>query len=185
MSVHIGNDIATNEPVIIGDIQRRSGVYILGKPGFGKTNILTVMLEQDITNGHGIFFIDPHGEAIEELIYTKAPRFQFHTDTIFLDPELEEWAFGINLLSCKDLSSLKERVDTYNRAYKIFYRLWEHEWGPWLQLIVQNTLHAFIENPGYTLAEVPMFLTDPEFRAYIVGNMKYNTEVASFLETSV
>jgi energy-coupling factor transporter ATP-binding protein EcfA2 len=124
MSVQIGNDIATNEAVIIGDIQRRSGIYILGKPGFGKTNILKVMLEQDIKNGHGIFFIDPHGDAIEELVYTKAFRFQFHEDTIFLDPELEEDAFGINLLSCKDPSNLKERIDTYNRAYKIFYRLW-------------------------------------------------------------
>src|SRR4051794_14317905 len=178
MSVRIGNYIATESPVSIDDIGRRSGVYILGKPGFGKTNLLAIMLEQDIKNGHGVFFIDPHGDAISELALSEVKR--INDVAMLLDPEEDQFSFGINLLSCADLTSLRERVETYNRAYKVFYRLWEHEWGPWLQLIVQNTLYAFIENPGYTLAEVPMFLIDSAFRTYIVENMKYNTEVASF-----
>jgi hypothetical protein len=34
----------------------------------------------------------------------------------------------------------------------VFFKLWEEYWGVWLQLILQNVLWAFIENPEYTLA---------------------------------
>jgi hypothetical protein len=38
--VTIGNDIATRKPVTISDTARRSGLYILGRPGMGKTTML-------------------------------------------------------------------------------------------------------------------------------------------------
>ena len=33
----LGHDTTTGEEVVIGDIARRSGLYILGKPGMGKS----------------------------------------------------------------------------------------------------------------------------------------------------
>ena len=43
-------------------------------------------------------------------------------------------------------------------------------------------LWAFIENQGYTLADVPMFLNheNVEFRNHIIANIKYNSAVADF-----
>jgi hypothetical protein len=100
----------------------------------------------------------------------------------FLDPENETASFGINLLACRNIASLKERTDSYTRAYNVFYKLWEDQWGPWLQLILQNTLWAFIENQDYTLADVPMFLNpnNTAFRAHIIDNIKHNKAVADF-----
>ena len=43
----------TGELVSIGDIERRSGLYILGKSGMGKTSLLVNLILQDIKNGHG------------------------------------------------------------------------------------------------------------------------------------
>ena len=35
--VVIGKDVVTGELITLGDLERRSGLYILGKPGMGKT----------------------------------------------------------------------------------------------------------------------------------------------------
>ena len=85
-------------------------------------------------------------------------------------------------MHCNDLSSLRERTATYTKAYNVFFKIWEDNWGPWLQLILQNTLWAFIENPEYTLAEVPIFLNprNTAFRDYIISNIKHNPAVADF-----
>jgi hypothetical protein len=64
--------------------------------------------------------------------------------TYLFDPEDDTHSFGINLLKCRNVESLRERTATYTRAYNVFYKLWEDQFGPWLQLILQNVLWAFI-----------------------------------------
>src|SRR3954470_19242411 len=114
MSVLIGHDEA-GQPVTIGDEERQSGLYVLGKSGTGKSTLLVTLLKQDIANGHGVFFLDPHGEAIEDLL-SCADYDRLKNDAYILDPEDEKYSFGINLLSCKNIHSLKARTETYTRA---------------------------------------------------------------------
>ena len=163
-SVILGNDGETGQPLRLGDIERRSGLYILGKPGMGKSTLLVNTMLQDYKNLYGLFFLDPHGEAITDFLHRGHYEYLSSLACI-LNPEDEEFSCGINLLSCHDVKSLKERTETYTKAYNVFYTLWEDQWGPWLQLIIENTLWAFIENQDYTLAEVPMFL-NPRNRAF-------------------
>jgi DNA helicase HerA-like ATPase len=66
--VIIGSDCETGEIISIGDIERRSGLYILGVSGTGKTELIKRLILQDIENGHGVFFLDPHGDAVDALI---------------------------------------------------------------------------------------------------------------------
>src|SRR4051812_16697800 len=99
---------------------------------------------------------------------------------LIINPTDETHSFGINLLHCQDITSITERNDTYWRAYGLFYKLWAKEWGPWLELILTNTIYVFIENQDYTLAEVPLFLINPAFRNKLLKNVKYNLEVVDF-----
>ena len=105
-----------------------------------------------------------------------------HPSLLVLNPTNNTHSFGINLLACKDIANRDERRKSYNRAHSVFWKIWQNEWGPWLQKIIQHTLYAFIENPGFSLADVPLFL-DPnnrDFRDYITSNIKYNDPVAKF-----
>jgi hypothetical protein len=176
-SVLLGQDEA-GQDLSVGDVERRSGLYVLGKPGMGKSAFLANVQLQDIQNNHGLFFLDPHGEtitAITERFNISRKQLDDLGDRVtILDPENDTHSFGFNLLSCSNLKSLKARNETYTRAYNVFYKLWEDSWGPWMQLILQNTLWAFIENQAYTLAEVPMFLNpgNSAFRHHIVENIK-------------
>jgi hypothetical protein len=182
----LGVNTQTGEELALGEIEQRSGLYVLGKPGMGKSSLIVNLMTQLIQNGYGLFFCDPHGQAITDL----TDRFNISRKQLgalgdrvaILDPEHETHSFGINLLSCNNIKSLKARTETYARAYNVFFKLWEHDFGPWLQLILQNTLWAFIENQDYTLAEVPLFLNprNSAFRNHIISNIKYNPAVADF-----
>ena len=135
---------------------------------------------QDIVDDHGIFFIDPHGDAVFDLARRLKP--EKLSKTFLFDPEDDTYSFGINLLACDNVESLRERTATYTRAYNVFYKLWEDQFGPWLQLILQNVLWAFIENQDYRLVDVPLFLNprNTAFREHIIDNIKYNQAVADF-----
>ena len=43
-------------------------MYVIGKTGMGKSTLLENMAIQDIQNGEGIAFIDPHGSTAEKLL---------------------------------------------------------------------------------------------------------------------
>jgi len=91
--VTIGTNIATRKPVTISDTARRSGLYILGRPGMGKTTMLINLLKQDIENGHGLVFLDPHDDAINDLMVCgNSPRFAY--ETIMFDLKDETHSFG-------------------------------------------------------------------------------------------
>ncbi len=47
---------------------RQRHVYVIGKTGMGKSTLLENMAVQDIQNGEGMAFIDPHGSAAETLL---------------------------------------------------------------------------------------------------------------------
>ena len=42
---------------------RQRHMYVVGKTGMGKSTLLENMAVQDIQNGEGMAFIDPHGSA--------------------------------------------------------------------------------------------------------------------------
>jgi hypothetical protein len=164
----------------IGDYERRSGLYILGLPRTGKSWLMVNLMMQDIVSGHGLFFLDPHGDAIDDLIE--------HCSSIsldralFFDPEDRQCTFGINLLEYPDVTDLQARANTFTKAKGVFDKLWKNtfEEKPWLQLILQNTFYTFIENQGHTLTELPLFFRDSDFREFLISRMKYNRQVYDY-----
>jgi hypothetical protein len=125
--VILGEDIETGKRVYIGDIERRSGLYILGKPGVGKTTLIVKLMDQDIRNGHGVFFLDPH-DGIDRL-RSACDSLRLLTDLVELNLKDEVYSLGINLLACKDIDSWAERNNTYDRARWVFFKLFEKEFG--------------------------------------------------------
>lgn len=174
MPTFIGNTYEQHSPFHLGDLERRDGVYVLGRPGTGKSSLLINMAAQDIKSGHGILFLDPHRDAVNNII-SRADIEGRQNDIVLLDPELDGRSFSINLLQAADIHNEKSRDEAYDRARKFFERLWGKEdgLGLYLQSSLDHTLYTFIENPGLTLLEVPDFLTDSGFRRRLVTNMRY------------
>ena len=53
---------------------RTRHTYVIGKTGMGKSTLLENMAIQDIQNGEGLCFIDPHGGTAEKIarLYTRS-----------------------------------------------------------------------------------------------------------------
>ncbi|MEK7118846.1 MAG: DUF87 domain-containing protein, partial [Patescibacteria group bacterium] len=52
----------------IRDEDRERHMYVIGKTGMGKSTLLENLAIQDIANGEGLCFIDPHGGTAETLL---------------------------------------------------------------------------------------------------------------------
>ena len=75
---------------------RRRHVYVIGQTGTGKTNFMKSLVHQDIMNGEGICFIDPHGETVEELLEL-IPN-ERADDVIYFNPGDITRPLGFNML---------------------------------------------------------------------------------------
>src|ERR1700739_1336857 len=62
------NSRGTETPFGIKKKDRERHMYVIGKTGMGKSTLLENLAIQDIRNGEGMAFIDPHGSAVEKLL---------------------------------------------------------------------------------------------------------------------
>src|SRR4051794_17595416 len=116
MPAVIGRSTETNEIIKIGDIERRAGLYVLGKPRMGKSTLLINVLIQNIANGHGVFFLDPHGEAIQKVL-ERIGLCGREVPTILYDPTDDDYSIGINPLHCDDVANRQQRLEAYTKTY--------------------------------------------------------------------
>ena len=80
----------------IRDDDRAKHMYIIGKTGMGKSTMLENLAVQDIQNGEGICFIDPHGGTAETLLsYVPEHRIK---DVIYFAPFDQEFPVALNVM---------------------------------------------------------------------------------------
>ena len=76
--------------------RRFSHTWVLGKSGVGKTTALVRWALDDIYNGEGLAFFDPHGHAIEEILSRTLPARR--SDVILYDPSDFDYPIAFNVL---------------------------------------------------------------------------------------
>ena len=75
---------------------RGKHVYIIGKTGMGKSTMMENMAIQDIQNGEGICFIDPHGATAEKLLdFVPYERIK---DVLYFAPFDTDYPIGFNVM---------------------------------------------------------------------------------------
>src|SRR3989344_7667129 len=75
---------------------RSKHVYVIGKTGMGKYTLLENMAIQDIQNGEGICFIDPHGSTAEKLL-DFVPHERIN-DVVYFAPFDTDHPIGFNVM---------------------------------------------------------------------------------------
>lgn len=135
-------------------------VYIIGATGVGKSVLQTDMIIQDIRNGEGVCFIDPHDtfEQILELIPPERAE-----DVIYFSPANVDRPMGLNLM---EAHSEQERHMVVTGFIGLMYKLFDpHQTGivgPRLEHSVRNAMLTVMEAmPEGTLIEVMRVLQDP------------------------
>jgi CxxC-x17-CxxC domain-containing protein len=142
---------------------RTRHMYIIGKTGMGKTNLLENLVVQDIRNGHGICYIDPHGDTAEKLL--KAIPSERINDVIYLNPSDQNYPLAFNVMESVDPDY---RHLVASGLIGVFKKIWADSWGPRLEYILRNAILALLEYPGSTLLGVTRILVDKKYRERVV-----------------
>lgn len=158
-------------PVYIGEGDRERHMYIIGRTGTGKTELLKSMILQDIAAGRGVALIDPHDLAEDLLGYIPPERAE---DVIFFDPSDPERPMGLNMLEAK---TEEERHFVTSAIVGLMYKLYDpHKTGiigPRFEHAIRNAMLTVMDAiPGGTFIEVVQALQRPEFVQEMLPRVK-------------
>ncbi|PJA86785.1 MAG: hypothetical protein CO141_02915 [Candidatus Moranbacteria bacterium CG_4_9_14_3_um_filter_42_9] len=146
---------------------RRRHVYVIGKTGMGKTNLLENMVIQDIRNNEGVCFIDPHGESAERML--KAVPSHRVNDVIYFNPADSEFPIAFNILEAVE-ENKKNLVASGMMG--VFKKLWPDVWSARMEYILNNTILALLDYPGSTMLGVNRMMSDKDFRKRVYPAIK-------------
>ncbi len=153
-------------PFGIKNKDRSRHTYVIGKTGMGKSTLLENMAVQDIKNGEGFAFIDPHGKSADLLLeYIPESRIK---DVLYFAPFDMEYPVSFNVM--EDVGADKRHL-VANGLMSAFKKIWVDAWSARMEYILNNILLALLEYPDSTLIGVNRMLADKDYRKKVVDNI--------------
>jgi hypothetical protein len=140
-------------------------LHLIAPTGAGKSTVMLGLAVQDMAAGRGLVVVDPKGDLVADVL-DRVPPSRVR-DVCLLDPTDEERPVGLNLLA--GATQAPELVA--DQVVGIFHQLYASSWGPRTADILRSALLTLAGEPGMTLTEVPLLLTDPAFRRRLVGRV--------------
>lgn len=173
---YFGETDARNKHVKFGikERDRTRHVYVIGKTGMGKSTLLENMAVQDIQNGNGFAFIDPHGKSAE-LIMEYVPEHRIK-DVIYFAPFDTDYPVSFNVM--EDVGADRRHL-VASGLMSAFKKIWVDAWSARMEYILNNILLALLEYPESTLLGVNRMLSDKWYRQKVVANIS-DPSVKSF-----
>ncbi|MFZ2199207.1 MAG: type IV secretion system DNA-binding domain-containing protein [Microgenomates group bacterium] len=147
--------------IYISDKDRARHMYIIGKTGTGKSELLMDMILQDIRAGKGVCFIDPHDSVEKLLEYIPPERAE---DVIYFNPADTDRPMGLNMLEAR---TEEEKQFVASSIINLMYKLYDpHKTGiigPRFEHAIRNAMMTVMVEPGATFIEIVRIMTDPKF----------------------
>ena len=144
-------------------IDRRRHLYTVGKSGVGKSKLLELMMRQDIAYGHGVCFIDPHGDVIQDVLeFIPEERI---ADVVLIDPTDLAYPASFNPLANID-PSFKHQLT--QGLIEVMEKQFGANWTPRLEHVFRFTCLALLDYPHATMRGMISMLTDRNYRQKVV-----------------
>jgi hypothetical protein len=151
--------------VKIRDEDRRRHIYTVGQTGTGKTTLLKSCFIQDINQGKGGAFIDPHGDAALEILGLIPESRQ--NDVIYFNPGDAKYAMGLNILDWDNRYTF-QKTFVINELLEIVDKLYDLKLtgGPLFEQYFRYSLHLLLDDKTdiHTLGDIVRVFNDTEFR---------------------
>lgn len=168
-----------NDGKLFGIFQqdRLMHLYVLGKTGSGKTNLLSTLILQDIQAGRGCAIFDVHGDLIGNIkshILAKRIKDIIHLD--IADPYL---SYRYNPL--RSVSEEKKSL-VVGGLLDAFHKLWKSAWGARLEHILRYIILTLISQKSSTLSDIPKIIHSSKFREGCLSHIS-NPEILRFWNT--
>ena len=152
---------------------RRRHLYLVGQTGTGKSTFLENLALQDMLNGEGFAFIDPHGDTAEKLL-SMVPK-ERTEDVIYFCPADMDYPIGLNLF---EFDSPEQKDFLIQEAINMLYKLYDPQHqgiiGPRYEHWFRNAALTIMADPaGATFIDIPKVFTDNQ---YAKQKLKYVTD---------
>jgi hypothetical protein len=153
----------TKKPIRLSTNDRRRHTYIIGQTGTGKSVMLENLAFQDMMDGKGFAFVDPHGDSVEALL-GKVPKERVE-DVIYFNPGDMTNPIGLNMF---EFDHEDQKDFLVQEAINMLYGLYDpgHTGivGPRLEHIFRNCALLLMADPeGGTFVDIPKLLIDQDF----------------------
>ena len=154
----------TKKPIRLSTNDRRRHTYIIGQTGTGKSKLLENLAFQDMMDGKGFAFIDPHGDSAEELL-GMVPKERVE-DVIYFSPGDMDMPIGLNLF---EFENQDQRDFLIQESISMLYKLYDpgHTGiiGPRYEHWFRNAALTIMSDTetGSTFIDVPQVFNDQSF----------------------
>jgi hypothetical protein len=170
----VSNAGVSPSPVAISVADARHHIHVLGETGTGKSTLLAQLALQDAEAGRAAVVIDPKGDLVEAIL-ERLPEPAWDR-TCLIDPTDPSVAVGLNVLAGPDPDLVADQIAG------IFKRIYQNHWGPRSDDILRGACLTLAQIPGATLAEMPLLLTNDEWRYAIRSRLSRNPALRLFWE---
>ena len=163
----------TKKQIRLNTTDRRQHTYMIGQTGTGKSVLLENLAFQDMMDGRGFAFIDPHGDSAEKLLGA-VPKERVE-DVIYFCPGDMENPVGLNLF---EFETQDQRDFLIQEAIAMLYKLYDpgHTGiiGPRYEHWFRNASLTIMSDPnGSTFIDIPQVFND---QAFTDEKLKYVTD---------
>ncbi len=147
----------------LSENDRRRHSYVIGQTGTGKSVLLENLALQDMLEGRGFAFIDPHGDTAETLL-GMVPKHRVE-DVIYFNPGDMTNPVGLNMF---EFDNPDQKDFLIQEAINMLYGLYDpgHTGivGPRLEHIFRYCALLLMSDPnGGTFIDIPKLLVDNDF----------------------
>ncbi len=152
------------KPIRLAANDRRRHTYVIGQTGTGKSVLLENLAYQDMMDGRGFAFIDPHGDSAESLL-GMVPKERVE-DVIYFSPGDMEMPIGLNLF---EFENQDQRDFLIQESIAMLYKLYDpgHTGivGPRYEHWFRNAALTIMSDTevGSTFIDVPQVFNDQSF----------------------
>jgi hypothetical protein len=168
--------------VYMSEDDRVRHLYIIGQTGTGKTTLMKNMIIQDMQNGNGVCYIDPHGSDILDIL-ANVPKDRVD-DLIYFDPSYVDRPMALNIMEY-DQNHPEQKTFVVNELLSIFKKIYAEgnpeAFGPMFEQYFRNASMLVVEDPetGNTLLDISRVLANKKFRDLKISRCK-NPVVVEF-----
>jgi hypothetical protein len=157
----------------LSNADRQRHMYAVGQTGTGKSTYLENLALQDMLEGRGFAFVDPHGDTAEKLL-SMVPK-ERTEDVIYFCPADMDYPLGLNMF---EYHSPDQKDFLIQEAINMLYKLYDpgHTGiiGPRYEHLFRNAALTVMADPsGGSFVDIPKLFRDPQF---VKQKLKYVTD---------
>ena len=151
------------KPIRIAKKDRQRHIYAAGQTGTGKSTFLENLAVQDMINGDGFAFVDPHGDSAENIL-ARVPK-ERTEDIIYFCPSDMDYPLGLNMF---EFFTEEQKDFLIQESLSMLYKLYDPNKqgfiGARFERIFTNCALLLMADPsGGTFIDIPKLLIDADF----------------------